>query len=95
MLNSFIANVADTSLPNGMWTIFIFVILALLFFVLIIGLLILKGYSLWTAARRGDSGWFVALLIVNTVGILELCYLYFVVEKWKKPNVPPSAPSQQ
>ena len=64
-----------------------------------------KSYALWHAARRDDKGWFIALLIVNTLGILELIYLYYVAGVWKKappkatplaptptaPNVPPSA----
>ena len=49
---------------------------------LIVIVLVLKGYSLWHAARRGEKGWFIALLIVNTFGILELVYLYFIVGLW-------------
>jgi hypothetical protein len=48
--------------------------------------IILKGYSLWHAARRGEKGWFIALLLINTFGILELVYLYFIVGKWRKPK---------
>jgi len=36
---------------------------------------ILKGYALWHAARNGQKGWFVALLVINTLGILEIVYL--------------------
>lgn len=45
----------------------------------IIGLwsLALKGFALWHAARGGQKPWFVALLIVNTFGILEIVYLLF------------------
>ncbi len=46
--------------------------------------IILKGMSLWCAARRGEKVWFIALLIVNTLGILELIYLIFVVKKSQK-----------
>ncbi len=35
-----------------------------------------KGLALWHAARRADTIWFVVLAVVNTVGILELLYLY-------------------
>jgi methionyl-tRNA synthetase len=35
----------------------------------------LKGFSLWHAARNYQRAWFVALLIINTFGILELIYL--------------------
>jgi len=37
--------------------------------------LILKGFSLWRAARKGENWWFVALLIVNSLGILPAVYL--------------------
>jgi len=35
----------------------------------------IKGYALWHAARRGQKKWFIAILIVNSLGILELVYL--------------------
>jgi hypothetical protein len=37
-----------------------------------------KGLALWRAAKRGDKWWFVILLIVNTLGILEIIYLFAV-----------------
>ncbi len=40
-----------------------------------------KGYSLWTAARRQDKWWFIALLIINTVGILEIFYIFAIAKK--------------
>jgi methionyl-tRNA synthetase len=36
---------------------------------------ILKGFALWRAGRNNHLGWFIALLVVNTLGILELIYL--------------------
>ena len=47
-----------------------------LFALLVIWELVWKGLALWKAARHNQSGWFVALLIINTVGILEILYLY-------------------
>jgi hypothetical protein len=35
----------------------------------------LKGFALWHAARNYQRIWFVAVLIINTFGILELIYL--------------------
>ncbi|OGL86098.1 hypothetical protein A3I40_01885 [Candidatus Uhrbacteria bacterium RIFCSPLOWO2_02_FULL_48_12] len=46
------------------------------FFPLLVWSLAWKGIALWHAARRGEVYWFVALFIVNTVGILEILYLY-------------------
>lgn len=40
-----------------------------------------KGRSLWLAAQRKETGWFIALLIVNSVGILPLLYLYVFSKK--------------
>jgi len=35
-----------------------------------------KGIALWRAARRRSYAWFVVLLIVNTLGILEIIYIF-------------------
>ncbi len=45
-------------------------------------LIALKGYALWHAAKRDEKAWFIALLVINTMGILELAYLAFIVKKW-------------
>lgn len=37
-----------------------------------------KGLALWRAAQRGDTIWFLVLLVLNTVGILEIIYLFFI-----------------
>lgn len=34
------------------------------------------GLSLWHAARNKQWGWFIALLLIHTVGILDLIYLF-------------------
>ena len=39
-----------------------------------------KGLALWHAARRGQTGWFMALLIFNTAGILEIIYLFGILK---------------
>lgn len=35
-----------------------------------------KGWALWIAARKGEMWWFLAILIINTAGILEIVYLF-------------------
>jgi hypothetical protein len=40
-----------------------------------------KGVALWRAARNGHTAWFVALLILNTVGLLEIIYIVFFSTK--------------
>ena len=37
--------------------------------------LVLRGMALWRSARIGQKWWFVALLVVNSVGILPGIYL--------------------
>jgi len=54
-----------------------------LFILLLIWSLIWKGVALWKAARNCDKVWFVLLLIVNTMGILEIFYI-FVFSKREK-----------
>ena len=50
---------------------------ALIPFIVVIALwtIVIKGYALWHAARHGQKGWFIALLVINTLGILEVIYL--------------------
>jgi hypothetical protein len=39
-----------------------------------------KGLALWHAGRRGHAWWFVIILLLNTVGILEIIYLFVVLK---------------
>ncbi len=34
-----------------------------------------KGVALWKCGRNNQLPWFVVLLVVNTVGLLEIVYL--------------------
>lgn len=43
-----------------------------------------KGLALWKAARSNQQAWFVVFLIVNTLGILEILYLYVFSKNDKK-----------
>jgi hypothetical protein len=46
-------------------------------YLLIVWSIIWKGIALWYSARNKQLIWYIALLIVNTVGILEIVYLIF------------------
>jgi hypothetical protein len=61
--------VAPFGLPNNVF----FAGLA----VIAVWTLIWKGLALWHAARNNQKIWFVVLIIVNTIGILEILYLAF------------------
>lgn len=41
------------------------------------------GVALWKAARRNDKWWFIVLLVVSTLGLLEILYI-FVFSKEKE-----------
>jgi hypothetical protein len=47
-----------------------------------------KGLALWKAARRNERVWFIIMLLVQTMAILEIFYLFWVgrehVRKVKK-----------
>lgn len=60
---------AYAGLPIGM---------AVLLLLLIVWSVAWKGLALWRAARRNEKIWFVVLLLVNTAGLLEIIYLFFV-----------------
>ena len=40
-----------------------------------------KGLALWKAARNEHKWWFIALLVLNTMAILEIVYIFFFSKK--------------
>ncbi|MHB8660994.1 MAG: DUF5652 family protein [Minisyncoccota bacterium] len=46
-----------------------------LLLILVLWTIVLKGFALWHAARGSQKWWFIALLVINTFGILEIIYL--------------------
>ncbi len=52
--------------------------------ILTIWTLIWKGLALWKAGRLNHKIWFVVLLLVNTVGILEIIYIFAVAKRHEK-----------
>jgi methionyl-tRNA synthetase len=36
-----------------------------------------KAVALWLSARRSQKGWFIVILLLNTLGILEIIYIFF------------------
>jgi hypothetical protein len=47
-----------------------------------------KGFALWKSARKGDSVWFIILLLMNTLAILEILYIFIFSEKKNNSNFP-------
>lgn len=56
-----------------------------LFLLAILWTLAWKGVALWKAARNHQKGWYVAMLILQTLGILEIVYL-LIFQKDKNPD---------
>ena len=50
-------------------------------FVFYVWSIIWKGLALWRCANLKQKNWFVAILVLNTVGILEIAYLFFFAKK--------------
>ncbi|HSX47544.1 MAG TPA: DUF5652 family protein [Patescibacteria group bacterium] len=46
--------------------------------------LIWKGIALWNSAKKRQLYWFLAILIINSVGIIPIIYLVLEQNKDKK-----------
>ena len=55
----------------------------ILLFLIICWILTWKGLALWRAAQLRQRYWFVAILLLNTLGILDIIYLYYVTRDYK------------
>lgn len=49
----------------------------------IIWTLVWKGLALWRSAELRQKYWFIAILLINTLGILEIIYLFLVAKNYK------------
>ncbi len=50
-----------------------------------------KGIGLWRAGRNNQLGWFIALLVVNSVGILPIVYILFFQRKKEETVIIPKS----
>jgi len=37
--------------------------------------LVWKAFALWKSARNSEKAWFIAILLINTLGLLPITYL--------------------
>lgn len=51
--------------------------IGLVFGMILVWGLVWKGVALWKAARNEQPAWYIVLLLVNTLGILEILYILF------------------
>lgn len=54
------------------------------FLILMVWSLIWKGVALWRAAKDDSTLWFVLILILNTLGVLEIVYIFAISPMNKK-----------
>lgn len=40
-----------------------------------------KGYALWLSARNSHKWWFILLLTINTLAILEIIYIFIIAKE--------------
>jgi len=43
-----------------------------------------KGVALWKAVKNNHRWWFIAFLVINTLGILEILYIFVFSQHKKK-----------
>lgn len=51
------------------------------FFIIYLWSILWKGIALWKAAGLKQRNWFVGLLVLNTIGILDIAYIFFFANK--------------
>jgi len=52
-------------------------------FIIIAWSLAWKGVALWKSAGLRQKKWFIVILILNTLGLLEIIYIFFVARRYK------------
>jgi membrane protein DedA with SNARE-associated domain len=40
-----------------------------------------KGVALWKSAKNGQKTWFIIILVVNLLAIVEIIYIFFFSKK--------------
>jgi hypothetical protein len=55
----------------GMGSVFV-----VLMIIAVIWTLVWKAIALWKAARNDHKAWYIVMMIVNTLGILEIIYIF-------------------
>ena len=55
-----------------------------LIILMVVWILPWKGVALWRAAKNNHRRWFIALLVINTLAILEIVYIFYFSKKLDK-----------
>lgn len=52
-----------------------------LIFIVYLWTLLWKGLALWRASKNDQKNWFIALLVLNTMGIVEIIFIFYFSKK--------------
>lgn len=77
--NNFWAGTAGAGMFDG--------VLGFFLIPLMVWSLVWKGMALWKAAKNNNVPWFVVLLLVNTLGILDILYIFVFGKDTKKKRI--------
>lgn len=55
--------------------------------VILVWIFIWKGLALWQASQRKQKIWFLLILVINDLGILEIIYLAYYYFKDRKTKI--------
>ena len=55
-----------------------------LFAIILVWIIVWKLLALWKSARNNQIVWFLVIAVINTVGILEILYIYVFSKFGKK-----------
>jgi len=79
MMNNYLGNYTNTFGQNMAYGW-----MATLAIPLAIWSLVWMGFALWKAAKNNSKVWFVILLLVHTLGILDILYIFVFSKMGKK-----------
>ncbi len=57
------------------------IVINILVALMVVWTILWKCYSVWVASKNNDKKWFIALVIFNTAGILDIIYIFGVAKK--------------
>lgn len=73
-MNEFYTSIASMS-EGSMFIILI---------ILVVWTTVWKGIALWKSAQLSQKWWFIALLVINTLGIFEIFYIFYISKLHKQ-----------
>jgi len=56
-------------------------------FLILVWTLPWKAVALWKAAKNSHKKWFVGILVINTLALLEIIYIFYFAKPNKNKNI--------